>query len=264
MMEKAVFFDIDGTLIDAAHGHVHMTAPVREAIRMVQAEGSYAFIASGRPLSYLSEDIQEFGFDGYVLMNGALVLYGDKEIFAEPLPRDIVRQTMALCDGNQVQYTLQGRKHTYLKSSFGLLRDFYRRFHIRDDAFVREFDMSEVTAYKMEFFSDNPAAPDVYEKLLQVPGMTGIIDPFHARNFEYYAAAQSKGSGIEHMLAYLGIPASQSYAFGDGENDMDMMDTVGTSLVMANGNSRLKKKATHIVPGVDEDGTAKGIKEYIL
>jgi hydroxymethylpyrimidine pyrophosphatase-like HAD family hydrolase len=60
------------------------------------------------------------------------------------------------------------------------------------------------------------------------------------------------------------IPVEASYAFGDGLNDLEMMDTVGTSLVMGNAGNELKAKADYVLPSVDEDGVADGIYRYIL
>ena len=62
----------------------------------------------------------------------------------------------------------------------------------------------------------------------------------------------------------LGLPREQSFAFGDGLNDLEMMDTVGTALVMGNGQPELKEKADFIVPTVAEDGVAYGVEHYIL
>ena len=81
---------------------------------------------------------------------------------------------------------------------------------------------------------------------------------------ELYAKDETKASGILHVLDYLGIPVEKSYAFGDGMNDIEMMETVGTSLVMENGQKKLKEKADYIVPSVDDDGVMHGIYAYIL
>ena len=54
-MRKAVFFDIDGTLIDCLNGMNDMSDEVKKAIRELQTQGNYAFIASGRPYAFLSK-----------------------------------------------------------------------------------------------------------------------------------------------------------------------------------------------------------------
>ena len=43
--------------------------------------------------------------------------------------------------------------------------------------------------------------------------------------FEIYVSKYTKGYGVDHLLEKLGIDRENAYAFGDGENDMDMPDT---------------------------------------
>ena len=97
-----------------------------------------------------------------------------------------------------------------------------------------------------------------------MPGFTGLIDPTINRYLELYSAAVSKATGIEKVLEYLDVPLAESYAFGDGLNDIEMMSTVGNSMVMGNAEPELKAKADVVLPTVDEDGVAEGIYRYIL
>ena len=62
----------------------------------------------------------------------------------------------------------------------------------------------------------------------------------------------------------LAIPVRDSIAFGDGLNDIEMMQTVGTSVAMGNAQPEVKAFARYTVPGVDEDGVAWGISHLIL
>ena len=264
-MKKAVFFDIDGTLIDAGHGMPYMSEASRKSIRSLQQAGHYTFLATGRPYAFLDPELRSFGFDGYVLMNGALVMLGDKILYKKPLPGVQIADICALCERQGIEYILQGKQHVYLKKEYQLLQRFYAGLKISPEFFVDTFALDSIEAYKMEFLtSSEKTAATVYPELLQTKGITGIQDPFHAMNLELYAASETKGSGILHALEYLGMSPEQSFAFGDGENDLEMMDTVGTSLVMGNAHPRLREKADYFVPSVQEDGVSEGIRRYIL
>ncbi len=264
-MKKAVFFDIDGTLIDIRKGHTKLTDPVKEAIKELRQAGHYAFIASGRPFAYLDEELLQPGlFNGFVLMNGALVLADGKVLNDQPLPRETVQEIVGLCEQHNVQYVLEGKREVYLRPEFDQVRRFYVGIDVSLDNFVEEFELDKIDVYKMEFVCDNPGGNGLFERLLNWPGLTGLMDPAHLKNMELYATAVTKGSGIEQALAKLKLPKEQSYAFGDGLNDLEMMDTVGTALVMGNGQPELKEKADFIMPTVAEDGVAYGIEHYIL
>ena len=75
MSIKAIFFDIDGTLVP--FGDRGIPAEVREAIRQVRADGVKVFIATGRHPEWI-DNLGDTEFDGYVTTNGALVLLADK------------------------------------------------------------------------------------------------------------------------------------------------------------------------------------------
>ena len=92
-MRKAIFFDIDGTLLDCLNGITDITPRVKRAIRELQAKGNYVFIATGRPYAFLNEDLLNFGFDGFVLTNGAYVKVGDKCIYKEAIKKRNCKRT---------------------------------------------------------------------------------------------------------------------------------------------------------------------------
>ena len=83
---------------------------------MTQLSPMVTFIASGRPKAYLDPELlDESLFDGYVLMNGALVLYEGKALYHQPLPKETVKAITELCEQRGVEYILEGAEHTYLK-----------------------------------------------------------------------------------------------------------------------------------------------------
>lgn len=70
----------------------------------------------------------------------------------------------------------------------------------------------------------------------------------------------SKAKGIEKYIEKLGFNRDQVYAFGDGLNDLEMIEAVGTGIVMGNGHEDLKKLANHVTKDVSEDGIYHGLK----
>ena len=266
-MRKAIFFDIDGTLIDASKGMVHLSEKVRKALIALKRAGNYIFIASGRPLDFLDPEIVNFGFNGFLLMNGAVVIIDNKIVFSEAIDKAIIENIIATCERMKIEYILQSHPKVYLKKNFHRMEKFYISFDIDVNNFVREFNNDDLPpVYKMEFQTADARidVKNIYDKWLNSPELTGISDPFHRNNIELYSRKNSKGSGILHALEYLNIDVSNSYAFGDGLNDLEMIQTVGCGMAMDNGNQKLKNLAKHVVPSVHNDGVAYGIYKYIL
>ena len=264
-VSKAIFFDIDGTLINIHHKKTSISPAVKKAIRELRAAGHHTFIASGRPWAYLSDELTQEGlFDGFVVMNGAVVMLDGEIIFRQDMPAKTVCDMVTLAEEHGLEYILESQPHVYLKPEFKGLENVYRNIDIDVDKFVRDFDLSEVKVAKLEFLCDTPGANGVFEKLLSWHGVTGLIDPTLRKYMELYSSDISKATGIERALEHMGIPLAESYAFGDGLNDLEMMGTVGHALVMGNAGPELKALAEHVLPTVDEDGVADGIYRYIL
>lgn len=261
---KAVFFDIDGTLIDTVNFKLTMTPAVRGAIEQLREAGHYAFIASGRPYLFLNPELRKGLFDGFVLMNGASVWLHGKNIASHTLAKDKVREILRLVKGTpDIEYVFERGDSVCIRPEFQKFLAFYDSLIIDTSAFTREESDSLAGVCKMEFFSETPGMHGVADQLLALPGLTGVT-AWEQRFVELYAANVSKGTGIENVLSALGIDRADSYAFGDGLNDIEMMDTVGHALVMGNGVPELKKHAESVVPPVSADGVAYGILHEIL
>ena len=101
---KAVFFDVDGTLIEGTHpDYRYMRENVQKAIRKLQEQGHYVFIASGRSLAFLDKKIRNFSFDGYVLLNGSVIFFHDKIIYRAPLEKSFVEKISSICDEHDMR-----------------------------------------------------------------------------------------------------------------------------------------------------------------
>lgn len=267
---KAVFFDIDGTLIAMNKGVQKIHEPVAEALKNLQCAGHKIFLATGRPFGFLDETLLEPGFDGFITCNGAAVIFEGKLIVSKPIDQKIVLETVQKLREHDLEYVLEGCPELYFPKPSPVMEDFlFNRVGIpQNQNVIRKFDLEKIArdrVYKIESKSDNPIAGDFYQDMIEnTPGMTGVLDPFHHRNLEFYSAAVTKGSGILAVLRHLGIEVSESYAFGDGLNDLEMMQTAGHAFVMGNAVDELKPFAEKILPSVFDDGVAFGINEYIL
>jgi hydroxymethylpyrimidine pyrophosphatase-like HAD family hydrolase len=72
----------------------------------------------------------------------------------------------------------------------------------------------------------------------------------------------SNSIAILKVLEYFGVNNSEDIAFGDGENDIDMLELVGLGIAMGNGSEKLKKMADFVTKKSSEDGIAFALKKY--
>lgn len=263
-MRKAIFFDIDGTLIDCFRGLTDITPTVKKAIRYLQSNGDYAFIATGRPYAFLSQAILDFGFDGFILTNGAQVIIKNKTIYWDPMDKEFVKKSITEFEKLNIQYILQGELYSYMKNSCKEFYSFYDSIGISRKFLKSDFDIEKINTSKMEMLCPNEEAVNACLSLIN---SNPDYDHFHsidAKSFELYSKKNTKATGILTALEYLDIPIKNSYAFGDGKNDIEMLSTTGCGIAMGNACDEVKKYAKKITHTVHEDGVAVGIEKYVL
>lgn len=261
-MKKAVFFDIDGTLIDCLNGIIDITPRVKKAIRALQAKGNYVFIASGRPYAFLNEAINNFGFDGFVLTNGAYVKVKENCIYKEFIKKDFIKELVYNFEQRNIEYILQGETYSYIKNEYKKLHSFYDSFSISKKYLQGNYNIEDVDIYKIEMLCNDKREID-YCKSLGNHNYNYIYN-IKLGHFELYSKINTKASGIQKVLDFLKIPIENSYAFGDGRNDIEMLSSVGCGIAMGNADDYVKSYAKKITDTVQNDGVALEIEKFIL
>ena len=110
-MTKAIFFDIDGTLVSfETHG---IPASTVEAIAAARAHGVKVFIATGRPEILINnlDALQSRGLiDGYVTMNGGYCFVGNEVIYKSAIPADEARVLLDYCTARLIPCVVVGER----------------------------------------------------------------------------------------------------------------------------------------------------------
>ncbi len=73
----------------------------------------------------------------------------------------------------------------------------------------------------------------------------------------------SKGTGMAFLAEHLGFTAAQTVGFGDGENDLELLDWAGYAVAVENAEDELKARADWVIPGPDEEGVAQVLEALL-
>ncbi len=246
-MSKIAFFDIDGTLIDMQTKKI--TEKMVETLHRLQKSGVLICIATGRAPAELPK-IEGVNFDAFLTYNGSYCYTNEgKTIFSNPIQLDDVR--------------------TILRNAEGLGRPVMLATKDRLAANGREKDLVDYAAIanvevKVADDFDEMLKETIYQ--LMVGGredtheawMKGVrhaqIAAWWDRAMDIIPANGGKGVAVEKMLEYYHLDKSEAIAFGDGNNDIEMLNAVGTGVAMENGSDRLKAVATTVCGSCAEDG----------
>ena len=273
MNKKLIFLDIDGTL--TAPGSNVPPQSALDAIRAAQALGHKVFLCTGRNYDML-RPLLAYGFDGAVASGGGYVFMGDQVLFDCPMTEEQKERALRLFAEGGVLRTIEARDASYCDPGMGeflqqcsggnseLLR---WREALEKDLGIRpmaEYDGRPI--YKVVFMCAR--AEQLAGAIRELEGefyfLVQDLAGANCLNGELVNRKFDKGSGIRQVCKALNVPLADTVGVGDSMNDLEMIETVGTGVCMANGSPNLKKRSDLVCPSVDEDGLAWAFRELGL
>lgn len=255
---KALFFDIDGTLISFNTHRVPESAA--QAIKACQAKGIKAFLCTGRPLLLVPDfqrpELGRLQFDGIVAQNGGYCASRDGQPFFTSYldPRDVQRMiTYLQTHPQEVPVSMMSSQGIYINYVNDTVRQLAEQIKVPVPLVkpLDQWDGKEVVQINI-YGPDSVVAPMMQHVLTHCD-----VSRWHPMFVDINVKGCSKASGIDRMLAHYGLPLDKTMAFGDGGNDIPMLTHVPYSVAMGNATdpavfsaARLRTKA------VEEDGVA--------
>lgn len=270
-MGKALFFDIDGTLVNFQG---RMPDSAKAALRQAQACGHKAVLCSGRSKCQIYPWLLELNFDGLICGTGAYVEYGGEVIYEHHMEQEALENAKAVLEQAQACYCAQ-TKNGIVATADGKER-MIRRFRamgfnetmidqVWKDAQVDEHLEQRGDIEKLLFHESRMSVPMIRERLDAYCDITesSLEQPVPDAG-EITGKGINKALGIRKYIAYAGIERTDTIAFGDGPNDFDMLEFAGVGVAMGNGVLALKERADYITSGIDDDGIARALQTFGL
>ena len=270
---KLIFLDVDGTLTPPGENTPPRSA--LDAIRSAQAAGNKVFLCSGRNYAMLAPLLQ-YGFDGYIAGAGGYVVCGDKLLYDCPMTREQSERVLTLLKENGIYRTIEARDASYCdegtaefmgRAAGGNSEAARWRRALEENLHIRPMhEYAGQPVYKVTFACEREeqlapihAALDAeFNIVVQEAFSIGTI------NGELINRAYDKGRGIRRIAEALGVPIADTVGFGDSMNDLEMIETAGIGVCMANGSEALKRVSGMVCPAVGENGIAEAFRTLKL
>lgn len=275
-MIKAIFFDIDGTLI-ANNGKA--LASTRAAIKQAQAKGVLCGVATGRGPVDLDKVVDYLSLDMFITYNGQFVYTKESLIYAKPFSKKTLETIVDYADENYRQVMFGGETQVagsltirlsqspsmqrYLrfvpkKFPVGFLKKLLQRFSPNRNAKRYEsLDILREPIYQCIMLSPESEKQKLINKLPQCD-----FKRSNAYSVDIVPKRGSKLRGIKEFLAYEGIAVEEAMAFGDHFNDVEMLEGVGIGVAMGNGQDVTKDSADYVTASNDEDGIQQALIHF--
>ena len=256
-MIKAVFFDVDGTLV--SHTSKSIPESAKLALDKLREKGIKIFLSTGRHIHELKNlPIQGIDFDGYILLNGQVGLDKDKNIiFSKPFEKEDKEELLNIFYNKEYPFVLVNKDGHYMN-------------YINE---VVEIALDSVST-KIPPIKDYEGE-DIFQATVFIPTLEDEnfskklpkgckLARWGHHGADVIAAEGGKAAGMRLFGELLDILPEEMMAFGDAENDMDMITYAGIGVAMGNGKDCLKYIADHVTADIEEDGILLALQKFGL
>ncbi len=255
-MIRALFFDVDGTLLSFDTHRVPDST--REALREAHERGVKILIATGRPASALGA-LAGIEFDGVVALNGADALLPDgRRIGCTPIPPDEFVRVQEVAREFDFPVILELNEGMFADRITPGVVEFARMVDlpvpIRAD--LRAV-FERYVCCQMCFFVDPASEREVMSRLpaLSAARWSPLFVDVNLRGVD-------KAKGLETFAAHFGFTPGETMAFGDGGNDVPMLRAAGIGVAMGGASDAVKAAADHVTTAVDDDGIRRALAYF--
>lgn len=270
-MKKALFFDIDGTLVNFQG---QMPDSARRALRQVQKNGHQIVLCSGRSVCQIYPWLLDMKFDGIIGAAGAYVACGDEMIYEHHMEEKELAVAVALLERAGAFYSAQSRDGIIVteenrkrmlnrfrsrKLSEDMIAHVWKNIKI-DEQLEQRHDIE-----KLNFFQSQMSIGEIREQLSEYCDVTAMsFEHPTDEDGEISCKGINKALGIQKYIEYAGIAREDTIAFGDGANDFDMIEYAQVGVAMGNAIDTLKERADHVTTEIDQNGIEHALQKYGL
>ncbi len=276
-MAGIIALDLDGTLLNSNKELSRVNLQVLEKA----AEKGFAIVpTTGRFYGGMPDFIKNLPFVRYVItINGAQVqdLAENKIVYRAELPWQQTISIMEWLDTFPVIYDCYMENDAFMteaqKQKIDMVihdEHYQKMFHeLRRPVpelknFIKEQGLQGVDVQKTQFFTTEPEVRTYIMEELPKRFENLAVSSSHIQNVEINQSHANKGEALLALAEYLQIPRERTFAFGDGLNDLSMIQQAGMGIAMENGHEIVKQAADVITASCDDDGVAKAIEKYCL
>ena len=282
MSKKIIFFDVDGTLVDVRPSREYIPESTIKAVKEARKKGNLCFLCTGRSKAEIFPHILDVGFDGIIGAGGGFVEIGDKMLYHKKVSIDQVNHAVNFFEYNGFDYYMESNGGLY--ASKNLIKRLERIIYgdLENDPKARKLkeeepshfiislkegqdlhrdDVNKICFLEKDGFSFDAIRKE-FEKEFNVINCTVPI--FGDNSGELSVPGVNKKFAIEALINHLNISRENTYAYGDGLNDIDMLEYCKYGIAVGNAKEALKEIADEVTDDIAKDGIYNSMKKHGL
>ena len=273
---RLIAFDLDGTLLD---DQKNIPGENISAVLAAAKKGILIVPASGRIYRFMPEPVRtQLSARYFITTNGGEVYDAEsgKVIYSAQIPSALALQVFDHMDTLDVLRDCYADNMRYTDTSFASKADDYFTDPLMN-AMLHSYilktrqETEDLRAFILE--RNGPLQKlqmyfrDPKERIRQLQILPGLFPDLVfstslPNNIEINSAEATKGQALAALCRKLGIDSSEVMAFGDGLNDLDLLQFAGVSVAMDNADPLIKENAVYVTVSNNKAGIAKALEHY--
>jgi len=266
-MYKLIVTDMDGTLLNSDK---QVSPETLEALQALMRTGARFTLATGRIYRAAKRYADQIGITTpLICCNGAVIVdpVTDELLYGAPIPVTIGRQVLEIARRYDVYFHLYDKETIYSERMEKLIAYFQRismdhppehrvQTELVPDALAL-FDQKDI--YKIGFHYDNSErSAEMRREIEAIEGITGYksLDTI----YDVLLTGVNKGTALARLCGILGVSREEVMAFGDNENDLEMLEYAGMGVAMANAEAFVHDVADHVTASNDDEGVLRALE----
>ncbi len=261
-MIKALVFDVDDTLVK--YGKKYVEESAIEAINLVKEKGIKIIVATGRGYKFLHQDVKDrVKADYYITVNGACINSVDgTTVKCYPMSEETTDKLLEICYQRGYSFGFKFDDSLQVYVDFPYFTSHYckgaiRKETIDDNSETRDYHLTYMLPLGCFIYSPEKEAMKLQEEFDNLQFFSAYL-----HGCECLRKDVNKGKALKKLLKSLNISLQECMAFGDADNDKELLEMCGIGVCMGNGSTSLKKVSDYVTADIEEDGIYSALKHF--
>lgn len=262
MKYKLVALDLDGTLLNNSSNISEFT---KNTIKKLDNKGIHIIIATGRSYTSLKPKVKDLGITAPIICyNGAMIRNSgtDEIIMNSTVPDDISKVLIEIARRENIHFHGYNNGDFHYENISNFSKD-YQDLAGLNGVLCSFYDYQEFSFTKCMFIDNNEKLLKIEKEVKKIFGDRCYIAFSKPHFLEIMNLSASKANALSVIAKDYGIKQNEIIAFGDGLNDLEMLEFAGKGIAMKNGFELLKSRFENTAFSNNEDGVAKYLLELL-
>lgn len=263
MAYKMIALDMDGTLLNS---NLEMTKKTIDYLKRCMESGIKVVLSSGREYNAIEKYSDILGIRDYqIALNGSVIFdpVEYKSVAEYSIDKDIYMGLINRLDESGYPYVVYDNRDYYndSKELNGQFADLMKRVTGIEGIKVDSYHKINIPTKILLGIEDKNLVKDVQKQFMDEAELKTLISGDHI--IEIVRDDVNKGVALKYLAEQYGIKREEIIAFGDSENDIDMLTFAGTGVAMGNAFEHVKSISDFVTKSNDEDGIVYALDKYL-